>query len=203
MRFLKTTMVVASLLALPAQSQAATYEIDPAHSNAQFSVRHMMISNVKGEFAKLSGTVTYDQKDPTKSLVEATLDVASINTRDAKRDAHLKSPDFFDVAKYPTITFKSTKVQTAGPGKLKVTGKLTMHGVTRDVTLDVDGPTAEVKDPWGNTRVGASARTQLNRKDFGINWNAPVPTGGVVVGEEIPISLELEFLKKPQKLAGE
>lgn len=184
------------LLTIPAIANAATYEIDATHSSAQFSIRHMMVSNVKGEFSKVVGTVVYDAKDPAKSTVEATIDVNSIDTRNAQRDQHLKSPEFFDAAKFPSITFKSTSVKQVGPGKLKVTGNLTIRDVTKEVVLDVEGPTPEAKDPQGNTKVGASASTKINRNDFGVKWNAPVPTGGVVVGEEVTISFELEFFKK-------
>ena len=184
------------VLATPALAGAATYEIDPQHSSAQFVVRHLMVTNVRGEFSKLSGTVVYDEKDPAKSTVEASIDATTIDTREPQRDGHLKSPDFFDVAKYPTITFKSTSVHKVADGKLKVTGMLTMHGVSKEVTLDVDGPTPEIKDMKGNAKVGAEATTKLNRDDFGIKWNAPVPTGGVVVGTEITVTLELELIRK-------
>ena len=184
------------VLATPALAGAATYEIDPQHSSAQFVVRHLMVTNVRGEFSKLSGTVVYDEKDPAKSTVEASIDATTIDTREPQRDGHLKSPDFFDVAKYPTITFKSTSVHKVADGKLKVTGMLTMHGVSKEVTLDVDGPTPEIKDMKGNAKVGAEATTKLNRDDFGIKWNAPVPTGGVVVGTEITVTLELELFRK-------
>ena len=196
MRHLSQTLIALAIAGAPALASAATWDIDPAHSSAGFSVRHLMVSNVKGQFTKVAGTLTYDEKDPTKSIVEATIDVNSIDTRDAKRDAHLKSADFFDAAKYPTITFKSTKVRQVAPGKLEVTGNLTMRGVTRQVVLAVEGPTPEVKDPWGNTKIGASATTKVNRLDYGIKWNAPVPTGGVVVGEEIAINLDVELGKK-------
>jgi polyisoprenoid-binding protein YceI len=202
MRLLSTAAFIA-LAAVPALAGAATYDIDSAHSVASFTVRHLMVSNVRGEFGKTTGTVVYDEKDPTKSTVEATIDVSTLSTRDPKRDGHLKSPDFFDAEKFPTITFKSTKVEKAGQGKLKVLGNLTMHGVTKPVTLEVEGPSGEVKDPWGNTKVGASATTKINRNDFGVKWNAPVPTGGVVVGEEVIVNLEVELLKKAATVAGQ
>ncbi len=195
-------VVAVAIAGLPALARAATYEIDPAHSSAGFSVRHLMVSNVRGEFTKLTGTVTYDEKDPTRSTVEATIDVGSVDTRDAKRDGHLKSADFFDAAKYPTITFKSTKVERAAAGKLRVTGDLTMHGVTKPVVLEVEGPTPEVKGPWGNAKIGASATTKLNRVEYGVKWNAPVPTGGVVVGEEVTVTLDLELTRKSAPIAG-
>jgi len=144
----------------------------------------------------VAGTVVYDPENPSNSKVEATLDVNTLHTRDEQRDAHLKSPDFLDAAKYPTITFVSTKVQKLGDGEWKVTGDLTIHGVTKQVVLDVEGPAPEVKDPWGNIRTGVSAATKINRTDFGLVWNAALETGGVLVGEEVHVSLELELLKK-------
>jgi len=155
----------------------------------------MMISNVQGEFGKVTGTVNWDEAEVTKSTVEATIDATTINTREPKRDGHLKSPDFFDVAKYPTITFKSTSVKKVGADRLAIKGELTMHGVTKPVTLDATY-TNEVKDPGGNTRRGASARTKLNRKDFGLKWNQTVEGGGVLVGDEVDIALDLELVKK-------
>ena len=175
---------------------AIVYDIDPAHSSAQFSVRHMMISNVKGEFTKVSGTVTYDPDDPGASKVEATIDVASLHTRDEQRDAHLKSPDFLDLAKYPEIRFVSRSVEPHGEGEHVVKGDLTIHGVTQGVTLKVDGPTPEVKDPWGNMRAGASATVKIHRKDFGLTFNMPMDAGGVVVGDEVSITLEVELIHR-------
>ena len=183
-------------LVLPASAFAADYEIDPVHSSASFSVKHMMVSTVRGQFNKLSGTFLYDEKNPAKSKLEATIDASSIDTNEPKRDEHLKSPDFFDVAKYPTITFKSTKVEKGAKGHLKVTGDLTMHGVTRPVTLDVEGPTAPAKDPWGNVKVGATATTTVNRKDFGLNWNKALETGGVMVSDEVKITIDAELGQK-------
>lgn len=202
MRTLRNALIALSFAAAPALAGAATYELDPAHSSAQFSVRHMMVTNVRGDFGTIAGKVVLDEKDLTKSTVEATIDATSINTRDRKRDDHLKSADFFDVAKFPTITFKSSKVQKVADGKLKVTGMLTMRGVSREVTLDVEGPTAEIKDPWGNIKRGASATTKINRKDFGVNWNAPLETGGLVVGEEVAITLDIQLTKKQAPVAG-
>ena len=183
-----------ALTALPVAAHASDWQIDPSHSTAQFSVRHMMVSNVRGEFGKLSGQVQLDDADLTKSSVEATIDATSINTREPMRDAHLKSPDFFDVAKYPTLTFKSTQVKKAG-NKLAVTGELTMHGVTRPVTLDVQ-LTQEVKSPFGDTRRGASATGKINRKDFGLNWNKAIEAGGVLVGEEVTLTIDVELVKQ-------
>jgi polyisoprenoid-binding protein YceI len=173
-----------------------TYTIDPAHSTAGFKVRHLMVAWVRGEFSGVAGTIVYDPENPSNTKVAATIDVNTLHTRDEQRDGHLKSPDFFDVAKYTTITFVSTKVQKTGDGEWKVTGDLTIHGVTKQVVLDVEGPAPEVKDPWGNIKTGASATTKINRTDFGLVWNAALETGGVLVGEEVQISLELELLKK-------
>jgi polyisoprenoid-binding protein YceI len=156
----------------------------------------MMISNVKGEFTKVSGTVTYDPDNPGASKVEATIDVASLHTRDEQRDGHLKSPDFFDAANYAEIKFASKSVEPHGPGEYLVKGDITIHGVTKEVTLRVEGPTPEVKDPWGNTKVGATATARISRKDFGLVWNAPMETGGVLVGDEVKIDLEVELTRR-------
>lgn len=170
------------------------YEIDPAHSSIQFSVRHMMVSNVRGEFTKVSGTITYDSENPASSMVEATIEAASIHTRDDQRDAHLKSADFLDVEKFPALTFRSTRVIPQSGGG-KVTGDLTIHGVTREITLDVEGPTQETKDPWGKQRWGASATAKLSRKDYGLVWNAALETGGVMVGDEVKITIDVEAVR--------
>ncbi len=183
-------------LALPVVASASTWSIDPDHSNVGFKVRHLMVSNVKGSFDKYSGTVDLNDKDITKSKVEVSIDTNSINTNVQKRDDHLRSADFFDVAKYPAMTFVSKKVAKAGKDKLKVTGDLTLHGVTRQVVLDVEGPSKESKDPWGNIRKGATATTKINRKDFGLVWNTALETGGVAVGEEVTITLEIEMIRK-------
>jgi len=183
-------------LALPAFAFASTWTIDPDHSNIGFKVRHLMVSNVKGSFDKHTGTVEINDKDITKSKVEVTIDTNSINTNVQKRDDHLRSADFFDVAKFPTMTFVSKKVAKAGKDKLKVTGDLTLHGVTKQVVLDVEGPSVESKDPMGAIRRGATASTKINRKDFGLVWNKALETGGVAVGEEVTITLEIEMIKK-------
>ncbi|HEX5750509.1 MAG TPA: YceI family protein [Archangium sp.] len=193
--------VAALVLAAPSLAFAAEYEIDSAHSAANFSVKHMMVSNVRGAFAKVTGTANIDEKDITKSTVQAVIDATTINTNEPKRDEHLKSPDFFDTAKYPTITFKSTKVEKAGDN-LKVSGDLTMHGVTKPVVLDVEGFTTEAKDPWGNTKRGGVATTKINRKDFGLGWNKVLDTGGVAVGEDVSITLDLELNKKQAPAAA-
>jgi polyisoprenoid-binding protein YceI len=177
------------------QTATTTWNIDPVHSVAEFKVKHMMISNVKGQFTGVSGVLSLDEADPTNSRVEATIDAASINTRDAQRDGHLKSADFFDVEKFPTLLFKSTRVQNVGDGELKVSGDLTIHGVTRNVVFTVEGPTPATKDPWGNTRVGLSATTKINRKDFGMTWNAALETGGILVGDDVTLTLDVEFVK--------
>jgi polyisoprenoid-binding protein YceI len=190
------SIVTLLLLALPLSALASTWSLDPDHSTAQFKVRHLMISNVRGNFEKISATLHLDEKDITRSRVEVSIDVASINTGVNKRDEHLRSPDFFDVTKFPAMTFVSTRVEKAGPGKLTVTGNLTIKGVTRPVVLRVDGLTPEVRDPWGHVRRGASATTTINRRDFGITWNKSMDNGGVVVGEEVSIQLEVEFTRK-------
>ena len=192
----KSAIAIAMFVALPVLAHADTWQIDPAHTNVEFSVRHMMISNVKGQFQKTSGTVDVNGKDPTSAKIDATIDATSINTRVDKRDAHLKSPAFLDVDKFPTITFKSTKIEADGPGKWKVTGDLTLHGVTKPVVLDVESTGTPVSDPMGNTRAGASATTKISRKDFGLSWNQPLETGGVMVGDEVAISIDVEAIKK-------
>lgn len=183
-------------LALPTFAFAATWTIDPDHSYIGFKVKHLMVTNVKGNFVKHSGIVEINEKDITKSKVEISIDTNSINTNVAKRDEHLRSADFFDVAKYPTMTFVSKKVVTAGKDKLKVTGDLTLRGITKQVVLYVTGPTKETKDPWGVIRKGANATAKINRKDFGLVWNAALETGGVAVGDEVNIILEIEMIKK-------
>jgi polyisoprenoid-binding protein YceI len=198
--------VAALVLAAPSFAFAADYEIDPAHSRAQFSVKHLMVSNVRGAFSKVSGKVNLDEKDITRSSVDVTIDATTVNTNEPKRDEHLRSPDFLDTAKYPTITFKSTKVEKNGEN-LKVSGNLTIHGVTRPVVLDVEGFTSELKDPWGNMTRGGTATTKINRKDFGLGWNKLLETGGVAVGEEVAITIDAELNKKkdaaPAKQAKE
>jgi polyisoprenoid-binding protein YceI len=171
------------------------WNIDPVHSTAQFKVKHMMISNVKGEFTKINGKLELDPSDITKSQVEASIDATTINTRDLDRDTHLKSADFLDVEKFPNISFKSTQISKKGEGELSVEGDLTMRGVARKVVLEVEGPSPATKDPWGNTRIGLSATTRITRKDFGLNWNAVLEAGGILVGEEVAITLDVEFIK--------
>ena len=175
-------------------SQAVKYTIDPAHSTAGFKVRHLMVANVRGEFSGVTGAVVFDPGAPENSRVEARIDATTIHTRDDQRDAHLKSADFLDVEKFPAITFVSRRIAGAG-AEWKVTGDLTIHGVTREVTLDVEGPAPEAKDPWGNVKTGASATTKISRKDFGMEFNMVLETGGVMVGDEIAITLEVELLR--------
>jgi polyisoprenoid-binding protein YceI len=171
------------------------WNIDPAHSAAEFKVKHMMISNVKGSFSGLSGALSEHASDSTLSSVEASIPVATVSTGDPQRDGHLKSGDFFDAEKYATLNFKSTKVVRKGEGEYEVTGDLTIHGVTQPVVFAVEGPSAPGKDPWGNTRIGLSATTKINRKDFGLGWNAALETGGFLVGEEVSITLDVQFIK--------
>lgn len=172
-----------------------TYQIDPSHSDVAFSVKHMMIAKVHGGFQKISGKLVYDTSSPAKSSVEVQIDAGSINTREARRDAHLKSADFFDVEKYPFITFKSRQFEKAGDG-YKVVGDLTIHGVTKQITLDMESPSDEIKDPWGNLKMGISGATKIKRKDFGLTWNAALETGGVLVGDDINITLDVQFVKQ-------
>jgi len=173
----------------------ANYKIDPAHSSAQFSVRHMMISNVRGGFGSVQGTVAYDSQNVAASKIEVEIDASTISTLENARDAHLKSPDFLHVEKYPTITFKSKAVTPNGDGELRVKGDLTMHGVTKEVILEVEGPSPEEKDPYGNARIGASAAAKIKRSDFGLTWNAALETGGILVGDDLKINLEVSLIK--------
>jgi polyisoprenoid-binding protein YceI len=179
-----------------------TYQIDPAHTSAQFSVRHMMITNVRGGFSKVEGTVVYDPDNPGESTVEATIDASSIKTMDEQRDAHLRSADFLHTEKHPTIAFKSKKVERTGEDEWKVTGDLTIHGASKEVVLKVEGPTAEVKDPYGNMRIGASATTKIKRSDFGLTWNAVLEAGGIAVGDELKLELEVSAIKAQEKAAA-
>lgn len=173
----------------------ATYAIDPAHSSANFSVRHMMVTNVRGAFRKVSGSIVHDPENIGESSVEAVIDTSSINTNEDQRDAHLRSADFFHVEQHPAIGFKSRKVERDGD-ELKVTGDLTIRGTTRPVTLRVDGPTEETKDAFGNTRIGLSATTKIKRSDFGLTWNAVLEAGGLAVGDDVKIELEVSALKQ-------
>ncbi len=173
---------------------SSTYAIDPAHSSFNFKVRHLTVSNVTGTFGKVKGIAEIDDREITALRVEVTLDASSIDTGHAKRDEHLRGPDFFDVAKYPTLMFVSRKISRIDANKIQVTGELTIRDVTKEVTVDVEGPTPEIKDPGGKMRRGATGTTKINRKDFGITWNRTLDTGGLVVGDEVNISLEVELI---------
>src|SRR5215475_5493745 len=194
-----TAVILTGAMALQASAATTTWKIDPAHTAAQFAVKHMMISTVRGEFKGVTGTVIWDDQDVTKSTVDVTIDAKTVNTGEEQRDQDLRSANFFEVEKYPTLTFKSKKVESAGAGKLKITGDLTMHGVTKEVILNVEGPSAAVKDPWGNTRAAVSATTQVNRQDFGVKWNANMDGGGVVVGDTVNITIDLEMVRQAAK----
>jgi polyisoprenoid-binding protein YceI len=178
-----------------APQATTTWNIDPAHAVADFKVKHMMISNVKGHFSKITGSLTLNGSDLTQSMVEATIDASTIETSDPQRNGHLKSADFLDVEKFPTLSFKSSRITPLEDGEIKVEGDLTIHGVTRRAIFTVEGPTPPTKDPWGNTRIGISATTKINRKDYGLVWNAALETGGLLVGEDVAITLEVEFIK--------
>jgi len=177
------------------QTTTTTWNIDPAHTVAEFKVKHMMIANVKGHFYRVSGVLIRDESDPANDRVEATIEAASIETRDEQRDGHLKSPDFFHVEKFPTLHFKSTDIRVVGEEELSAEGDLTIRGVTRKVRFAVEGPTPPAKDPWGNTRIGVSASTKISRKDFGLTWNVALETGGILVGDDITITLDAQFVK--------
>jgi len=176
-------------------AEITSWRIDPLHSSAQFSVKHMMISTVRGHFGGVKGTVLYDSNNPGASSVEATIDCSTVNTGEPKRDSDLKSAEFFDVKRYPVMKFKSTSVEAAGQDKLKVTGDLTINAITHRVILDVDGPTAQVKDTQGRYKVGVSAVTKVSRKEYGILYNPIMETGGVAVSDEVAIELDIELIK--------
>ena len=194
---------MASGLSLPAAAATTAWQIDPQHSSAQFAVRHLGLSTVRGAFSKLSGTMQLDDQDVTKSTIEVSIDVNTVDTREPDRDKELRSEHFFDVARFPTMTFKSKKVEQVAPGKLRVTGDLTMHGRTREVVLDVDGLTAPAKDPWGNQRIAASATTKINRQDYGVKWNAKLDNGGAVVGDDVNITIDVEMIQKSAAKSGD
>ena len=179
----------------PTTASLTTWKIDPVHSAAEFKVKHMMISNVKGKFNGISGALTLDEADLSRSTVEASIPLGTISTGDEQRDTHLKSAEFFHAEKHPEMTFKSAQIAVKRPGELAVTGDLTIHGVTKAVTFDVEGPTPPAKDPWGNLRVGLEATTKISRKEFGLTWNAALETGGVMVGDEVAITLDVQFIK--------
>jgi polyisoprenoid-binding protein YceI len=185
-----------SVTAASQATKPTEWKIDPAHSAAHFSVRHLMISNVRGEFTNISGKAILDPADSAKSSVEVEIDAASLNTREPQRDEHLRSADFFDVAKHPKLAFRSKRVEKLGDEYYKVNGDLTIHGVTKEVAFDIEGPTPSIKDPWGNVRVGITGKTKINRKDFGLVWNALTETGGVMVGDEVKIDIEAELIQQ-------
>ncbi len=187
------------VLLMPVIACASTWKIDPEHSHIGFKVRHLMVSNVRGNFEKFSGKVEMNDTDIARSRVEVSIETGSINTGVEKRDEHLRSPDFFDVAKHPLMTFVSRKVAPGANGRLKISGDLTIHGITREVVLDVEPISPESRDPWGNIRRGTTASATINRKDFGLTWNKALETGGVVVGDEVTITLEVELIKSVDK----
>jgi polyisoprenoid-binding protein YceI len=172
-----------------------TYKIDPAHSSAHFIVRHLMITNVRGGFTSVQGSVVYDPDDLSGSSIDVIIDVNSLNTSDASRDGHLKSAEFLDVEKYPTITFKSKTISKEADGDLLAKGDLSIHGVTKEVSLEVEGPTGEEKDPWGNVRIGASAVTKIKRSEFGLTWNAALESGGFLIGDDLKLELDVSLIK--------
>jgi polyisoprenoid-binding protein YceI len=177
------------------ETATTTWNIDPVHTTAEFKVKHMMISNVKGQFTSVTGVLELDEADVTNSRVKASIEAGSISTQNGDRDAHLKSADFFDVENFPVLSFTSTKVTRKGEGELAVEGDMTIRGVTRKVVFAVEGPTAPSKDPWGNVRVGLSATTKINRKDFGLTWNTALETGGILVGDEVTIVLDIQAVR--------
>jgi len=197
------SILAAAAVAAPSFAFADAWVLDTAHTAAQFKVDHLMVSSVRGEFKKLSGTVDYDLANPEKIAIDAVIEVASIDTREPKRDEHLKSADFFDAAKHPNITFKSKSARKVANGKLDVTGDLTIRGVTKPVVLRVEGLDKESKDPWGGVHVGGVATTTINRKDFGLTWNQALETGGVLVGEEVQITIDVELVKQAKPTTAE
>jgi polyisoprenoid-binding protein YceI len=188
------TLATAFAFSLPAS--AATYTIDPGHTNVGFKVKHMMVSNVRGNFGDVSGTVEYDAAKPEATKVQATVKVVTINTGDAKRDEHLRAPDFFDAVAFPEIRFASTSVQNISASGFDVAGTLTMHGVSKPITFRFTTPSAEVKDPWGNTKSGFTATARINRQDWGVSWSKTTDQGGVVVSDEVDIEIEVELNRK-------
>ncbi len=185
-----------ALFASPGLAAASMWKIDPSHSAAHFAVKHLVVSTVRGDMGPVSGTVVLDEADPTKSTVTASVDASAINTRDAKRDAHLRNPDFLDTAKHPTVTFTSSKIEKVADGQHKVSGDLTLRGVTKPVVLTVEGSPTPVQDPFGNTKLGGSATTRINRQDFGIAWSKSLDAGGLVVGDMVDITIDLELTKQ-------
>jgi polyisoprenoid-binding protein YceI len=193
------SVTLAAAMAFSANAATTTWQIDPAHTAAGFAVKHMVIATVRGQFKGVTGTINWDDQDVTKSTVDVTIDATTVDTSEPKRDADLKSTNFFDVATYPTITFKSKKVEQISAGKLKVTGDLTIHGTTKEVVLDIEGPSAAIKDPWGNTRAALNATTKINRQEYGVKWNNKLDGGGLVVSDDVNINIDLEMTKKVAK----
>lgn len=189
-KYLSVAALIA-LAALPGLAQTTTWQVDPAHTNAQFAIKHLGISTVRGSFTMTTGQVQLDEKDVTKSQVEITIDITTLDTRVQARDNDVKGANYLDVAKYPSMTFKSKSITAAGDQQWKLTGDLTLHGITREVTFDIEGPSPAIKDPWGNLRRGATATARINRKDFGVNG------GAGLVGDEVAITIDLEFIRKP------
>jgi polyisoprenoid-binding protein YceI len=183
------------MIATAERQSTTTWNIDPIHTTAEFKVRHMMITNVRGHFTAVSGVLNLDEQHPANSRVEAQIEASSIDTRNGQRDAHLRSADFFDVENFPTLSFISTRVSRIGEGELSVEGDLTIRGVTRRVVFAVEGPSAPAQDPWGSTRIGLSARTKIDRKDFGLTWNAALEAGGMLVGDDVTITLDIQLLR--------
>ncbi len=190
---------IAATLAVSSPAATTTWQIDPAHTAAGFSVKHMMIATVRGQFKGVTGTVNWDDQDISNSIVDVTIDANTVDTGEPKRDADLKSANFFDVANYPTITFKSTKIERISAAKMKVAGNLTIHGITKPVVLDVEGPSGAIKDPYGKTRVALNATATVNRMEYGVKWNAKMDGGGIVVGDDVNINIDLEMIKKEAK----
>ena len=200
-RFATTAALAVLTFAAPVAA-ADVWQIDGTHSAVQFSVKHMMIATVRGEFGKMSGTIEYDGTNPASIKVDATIEVSTVNTREPKRDEHLKSPDFFDVAKFPTATFKSKQAVAGAAGTVKLVGDLTLRGVTKEITLEVTGPTQTIKDPRGNLKIGATATGKINRQDFGVSWSKPLDGGGVVVSDEVALTIDIEAGRKPDAPAA-
>jgi polyisoprenoid-binding protein YceI len=196
---LSLAATLAATLTVSSPAATTTWQIDPAHTAAGFSVKHMMIATVRGQFKGVTGTVNWDDQDLSNSIVDVTIDTNTVDTGEPKRDADLKSANFFDVAHYPAITFKSTKIERISAAKMKVAGNLTIHGITKPIVLDVEGPSGAIKDPYGNTRVALNATTTVNRMDYGVKWNAKMDGGGIVVGDDVNINIDLEMIKKEAK----
>ena len=193
---IRAQVIAVLVCAAGAYAQEGTWKIDPLHSAAHFSVRHMMISTVRGEFGGVNGTIMWDPKNPAKTTINATIDCTTLNTSNPKRDEEMKGPEFFDIKNYPTMKFQSTKVERSKPGTLKVAGNLTINAITKPVVLDVEGPIGPVKDSRGREKIGANAVTKINRKDYSITWNELMETGGFALADEVAISLDIELIRQ-------